>query len=332
MYTPISYALSRVNKNKTKLNILTLPTHEAFQTMLDSTGHNFYMMTGPQIKGWDFHTKPLPPNHYLLPPNDGNIQPGIEYDLLLSQQRFGNLQMFLDLGKRLGVPVLHIDHTMPPPNIKPKQLDGLVSLRANKHAYITEFSKNAWRGSPNDAVIYHGVDSNVFKGWGQVGSVGTHGISVVNQFASRDVFCGWNMWQEVAKQVPMKLIGENPGVSESAKSTEDLVNQLATARFFLNTSQWSPIPLSLIEAMMVGCPIITTSKQEIPKFLHHEENALIADNVDDMVKSARRLMVDDDLCKKLSQNVRATALQFFSLERFVNDWNDILVGTYKGLA
>jgi hypothetical protein len=327
MYTPVSYALSRINKNKQKLNILTLPTHEAFQTMLDKTGHNFYMMTGPNMKGWDFHTKPLPPNHYLLPPTDGGLPVGIEFDLLLSQQRFGNLQMFLDISRKIGVPVLHIDHTMPPKELNHKQLASLTSLRANKHVFITEFSKAAWEGQPEDSVVYHGVSPSLFSGWH---GKETHGISVVNQFASRDVFCGWNIWQEVSRQVPIQLVGENPGLSQSAKSTEELVQKLASARFFLNTSQWSPIPLSLIEAMMVGCPIITTDKQEIPKFLKHEENALIANTPDEMVRAARRLQVDDELCQKLSRNVRQTALQFFSIDRFTKEWNDIILSTYKG--
>lgn len=330
MYTPISYALSRLEPRQgpqpKKLKILTQPTHEGFQTMLGGLDHEFYMITGQGIKPWDFHTKPLPPNHYLLTQPFPPLPAGLEFDLLFAQE-MGSLQRFIDLGRHTGVPVLSLTHTMPPFGIPPKQLAKMQAIRGNRHIFITEFSKTAWGGRPEDKVIYHGVNLEQFKGWN--GLAAKHGISVVNQFASRDVFCGWTEWQEVAKQIPMKLVGENPGLSQSAKSTEDLVAQLASARFFLNTSKWSPIPLSLIEAAAVGCPIITTNHQEIGKFFKGGENCLVANTAEEMVAAAQRILADDDLAIALSLGARATAERYFDYQRFLVEWDQAFLRTWR---
>lgn len=326
MYTPITYTLGRLNQKPKRLKILTFPTHESHATMLSGLEHDFYLLTGPQIKGWDFFTKPLPRNHYLLTQPFPPMPNGIEFDLLFAQEP-NALQRFLDIKKQTGLPLLSLTHTQPPPGVAPKQLAKLQALRADKHVFITEFSKNSWGGRPEDKIIYHGIDTNIFKGWN--GLAAPHGISVVNQFASRDVFCGWTEWQAVAAATPMKLVGENPGLSASAKSTEDLVNQLCTARYFLNTSKWSPIPLSLLEAAACGCPIVTTNHQEIAKFFKHEENCLIANTAQEMMVATTRLKEDDELCQRLGKAARETILKYFDYQRFLTEWNSIFMETAK---
>ena len=326
MYTPISYSLNRLNQGPKRLKILTCPTHESHATMLSGLDHDFYFLTGPQIKNWDFHTKPLPSNHYLLTKPYPPFPQGLEIDLLFAQEPT-SLQRFLEIKQQLGIPVLSLTHTMPPKGINDKQLNRLKTLRANHHVYITEFSKNAWCGQPNDQVIYHGINTEVFKGWN--GLTAQHGISVVNQFASRDIFCGWTEWQQVAKTTPMKLVGENPGLSESAKSTEDLVQQLCSARYFLNTSKWSPIPLSLLEAAACGCPIITTNHQEIGKFFKHEENCLVANTAEEMITATVRLQTDTALCQLLGAAARETVLKHFDYMRFLAEWDQAFLRTWK---
>lgn len=327
MYNPIDYNLSRINQSKKRLKILTVPTHEGYQTLLGNTDHDFYMLQGQGIKQWDFHTRPLPKNHYLLTkPVEQGYPAGLEFDLLFSQERYGGLQRFLDIGKKLDVPVLHLDHTMPPPNMGQRQIDDLAKLRANTHVYITEFSKNAWGGSKDDLVINHGIDTNVFKGYH---GNEQQGISIVNYFPQRDVFCGWNLWQKITQEVPVKLIGENPGLSESISDVNTLVETMSRCRFFLNTSQWSPVPLSLLEAMAIGMPIVTTAKQEIPKIIQHGYNGFLIENEDDAIKYCKVLMEDLELAKKLGSNARKTIETNFNIQTLVNNWNNIFLKTYE---
>lgn len=286
------------------------------------------MMQGQGIKKWDFQTKPLPPNHYLLTKPYPPFPSGIEFDILLSQNRFGNLQQFLELGDRLKLPVINIDHCLPPKEWSKAMVKQVGALKANKNIFITEFNKNVWGDNGNSQIIYHGIDTNVFKGWSCPES-NKYGISVVNQFATRDVWCGWTLWNKVKEKFDIRLVGDNPGISESAKSVEDLVSQLSESAFFLNTSQWSPVPLSLLEAMSMGMPVISTAKQEIPNIIKHGENGFLAETPEEMLEFANKLIDDRGWAQQLGKRARETIVERFSIERFLSEWKNVFQEVYE---
>lgn len=329
MITPIETILHQINNPATNrpLNILTTATHESYQNLLGYLPHKFYMLQGEGFKTWDYHTKPIPKNHYLLHGKFPNFFPrDIEFDLVLSQDKFGGFQRLSELAKRLNIPHLHIDHALPIISWNSEALKRHQDMRANKHLFVAEEGKRAWGGHPEDKVIYYGFDTNIFKGWH--GS-GKHGLSVVNHFASRDIFCGWTIWQDVAKEIPMQLVGENPGISESAKSTEHLAEMYANARFYLNTSQHSTFPMTVAEAMITGCPVISTAKKEIPNIIQHEVTGFLADTPKEMIAYAKLLLNDIELAKRIGENGQRAAIAKFSLERFLNEWNEAIVSCYE---
>lgn len=330
MITPIESVLHKINNpGKVRpLNILTSATHEGYQTLLGYLPHKFYMLQGPGFKTWDYVTKPVPDNHYIInQPFPEFFPKDVEFDLILSQDRFGGLQRFLEIGKRLNIPVLHIDHALVPTNWNVETCKQIKSIRANKHLFVAQTSKDNWEGKLEDQVIYYGLDNQLFNGWtgGKL-----HGISVVNHFPQRDVFCGWNIWKQVSQTISMKLVGENPGLSESAKSTEHLVSMLAESRFFLNTSQHSTFPMTVAEALMVGVPVISTSKRELPLFIEHGINGFLADSPEDMIKYANLLLQDYDLAKKISAAARERALDQFSQAKFLKAWDTAIRECYEG--
>lgn len=328
MIYEINNVLKNTNQNKKnkRLKILTYPTHESYQTMMENIPHDFYMITGNGIKGWDYHTKPIPKNHYLLSQPFPNLPANIEFDLILSQDRFGGLQRSLEISSRFGIPVIHIDHALPPPNAFPKQIEKMKTLTPHQRVFIAESSKEHWGGDVNDPVIRYGLDTNTWSGWH--GS-NEYGLSIVNYFAQRDVFCGWTEWQEVAKSVPMKLIGENPGLSTSAPSTEALIDAIRSSKFYLNTAKWSTLPMSMVEAMMIGCPVITTSYLEAGRIIKHGENGFIADSPKEMIKYAKILLNDYDVAKQIGENGRKSAMEIFKLDKFIEQWSNVLYNTWN---
>lgn len=330
MITNIRTFLNKINQDKIvkkQYKILCTPIHETYQSKLALTGHEFHMMQGPGVKEWNFNLKPLPPNHYLYKLSATEFRGEQQFDMILSQERYSEIQRSLMLSKQFGIPVVHIDHTEPPPGIPPKKLNKLIEMRADKHCFITEHNKVSWQGRQEDVVIPHGIDTDKFKGYSGYDIVG---ISVVNQFAARDVFCGWNLWQSIAKEIPMRLIGENPGISQPAKDENDLITQLSNARFFLNTSQWSPCPLSLLEAASVGLPIVSTAQQDIPRIFKHGENAFLSNNPSELIGYCKQLLNDYDLAVKMGNAARQVILDNYTIDRFLSTWNKVFDDTYIG--
>lgn len=326
MQNPVRTMMGKVNAPQNrKLRILCRPTHEGYQTTLGKIGHEFHMIQGPGVKGWDYHTRPLPANHYLYQnPNFYADQP---FDLILSQQRFGDLQNALSLGQKLGLPVVHIDHTEPPPNISKADLKKMKALRADAHCFITEHNKQTWGGLEEDVVIPHGIDTDIFTGYT---GENTYGISCVNHFMTRDVFCGWNLWREVTERVSggVRLVGHNPGnsfvPSQSINNPVELSQTFAQARYFLNTSLLSPCPLSLLEAAAVGLPIVSTAYQEVPKIFTHGNDAFLSNNPTELAAYCNLLASNKELAAQMGGKARQTIINKFNLDQFTNNWNNVL--------
>lgn len=320
MIHPISF-IGRKLRRKKKYNILCFPTHEGYQSNLDKTGHNFLMVNAPNMKQWDYHTRPLPKNHYIINLIDQSPIFNFEVDLILSQERTTQLPMALDMQRLSGAPVIHLEHTEPLPQWSSKRLDSIISTRANKHVYITEHNKKSWKD--NDAVVIpHGIDDNIFKNYEPTKN---SGVSVVNLFPHRDIFCGWQLWNRIKQEIPLELYGYNPGLSESINDPQRLNEVLRHNRFFLNTSQLSPIPLSLLEAACIGMPIVSTANQEVPKIFTNGVNAILSNDPKELIEACKYFInpANASVTKQYGDNARKLILEKFSMQAFVDAWNNV---------
>jgi hypothetical protein len=312
-----------------KLNILTCPTHEGYQTNLSRTGHNFYMLMAEGMKGWDFQTRPLPPNHYIFTIDHNAVVPHFQIDLILCQNRLAQYPILAPLAKQWGIPMIVLDHTEPPPGLTKAQMMQVAQMVGDYHVSITEHNKMSWDTEKYAPcrVIPHGIDTVAFDGW--VGD-GFYGISLVNHFAKRDLFCGYTLWRHIAQQVPMNLYGDNPDLGTESLIGESAINaKFRDARFFLNTSQYSPVPLSLLEAMACGLPPVTTAKQEIPNIIKNGVNGFISNDQSELISFCKTLLNDQTLARTIRSAARQTIIEKFSMEQFVNNWNLVFNGVLE---
>lgn len=320
MLNKISSNLNRIMyPDKPRLKILTMPTHEGYQSLLAKTGHEFYMIRVPNAKGWDYHTRPLPENHYYYTSPIDKMRGDVHFDIVLCQNRLAQWDVLNGIAKQFGIPLVVLDHTEPPPGISPQDFWALCQRIGDVNVFITEHNQRTWRNLAG-TIIPHGIDTETFTGY--TGDNPT-GISVVNHFAQRDIFCGWNLWTQIAKEVPITLVGENPGISKSINNISELVETLASHRYYLNTSQLSPVPLSVLEAMSVGLPIVTTAHQELPKIIQNGYNGFISNDPQELINYCKVLQQDHTLAKELGNNARKTIEEKFSLAQFVDNWNEV---------
>lgn len=86
---------------------------------------------------------------------------------------------------------------------------------------------------------------------------------------------------------------------------------------FINTTRFDNLPVSLIEAMALGIPVVSTNVGGIPFLISNHENGLLVDNddVDAMCTSVDTLLRQPALAIEISLKARAKAEQF--------DWGSI---------
>ena len=108
-------------------------------------------------------------------------------------------------------------------------------------------------------------------------------------------------------------------------------NQMAThydsADLYLNASRIDNQPLSLIEAMLCGVPVVTTNSGGIPWLVKHGTTGLLANAGDDEVIAAHalRLLDDPEMAQRIATSAREYALIEFSEERVVPQWIELYV-------
>lgn len=309
------------------LNILTFPTHERYQENLAKTNHNFYLLQGEHIKPWNEKYAKLPSNHYLLnPKNQRQLPLHITIDLVLSQNKFGQFEIAKQIADRLQCPLISLEHTLPPNGSGTDYLTQMFNKQGNINIFISEFSKNKWGWEKtNAAVIHHGIDTENFID--RKAKREKIVCSIVNDWIDRDQFCGFNFWQQVTGQpnplFDLNVWGDTPNLSTSTKNISHLIDELNRSLIYLNTSLVSPIPTSLLEAMACGCIPVSTSTCMIPQIIKHEYNGFISNDPLKLRKYIQEILEDPEKYKEISINARKTIGEMFSLEKFVDNWNNI---------
>jgi len=321
--------LSRANSKKDKYNILTFDTHERYQSQMAKTGHNFYSFrfenNGQGQKTWDLAYSKIPDNYYILPKN--SIYAGLDFDMILAQSRFGQIQLAANLKNMLGLPVILLEHTLPIDSWPSDYMKLMKSLSGDINVFISDYSKGRW-GFNNGLTVRHSVDSDIFCPDENIEKE-SYILSVVNDFINRDYCCNFSGWKRITEGLPVRLVGNTPGLSKAASSVPELVNEYRKAKVFLNTSTVSPVPMSLIEAMSCGCAVVSTATCMIPEIITNGVNGFISNNEEELRDYTKLLLKDGDLAKKLGSKARETILTRFSMDDFINTWNSVFDLTYN---
>lgn len=310
-----------------RLNILTFPTHERYETGLAMTGHNFYALRGPGIKDWNKQYAPVPPNYTLLDPtlDTRQIPVELDFDLVLSQNKAGQYPVAVQIARRLHLPLVCLEHTLPPKEWTPGQIARVMRMKGDINVFISEYSRAEWGWLENEArVVHHGIDTKVFKPTTPFKDRTPHALSVVNDWINRDWCCGYNLWKQAMDGLPVMVLGDTPGLSKAAKGVPELVAAYNNSQIFVNTSLISPIPTALLEAMACGCAVVTTGTCMIPNVVRHGINGLVADTPAKIRSCVERLLANPEEAEGMGRAARNWIENQFSMNTFIKNWNSVL--------
>lgn len=302
-----------------RLKILTFSTHERYQSNMCDINADFYVINNEKVKKWNTKYAEIPNNHKIL--NNINkisdLPNYLDFDLVLSHERFKQFDIAESISKHLHIPFASLEHVC-----MTDQRRNLKEKVANTNIFISEYSVKSWEFKNEYEVIHHGVNTKVFhdKNIKRENNI----LSVVNDWINRDYECGFSLWQEITDGMPTVVVGDTPSLSVPAKNLDDLVSKYNRSNIFLNTSIYSPLPTTLIEAMACGCCVVSTANGMIPEIINNEVNGFISNDIDELKLFLNKCLNDESLCKKIGNNARETIVKNFSLDKFTNRWNEVL--------
>lgn len=315
--------INKAIKKKSKYNIITFDTHERFQSELAKTGHDFYAFRYQGCKIWNETFAVMPENYFVLP--NETVLNGINFDFILSQSKFGQLQMAKQIQNYFRIPIISVEHTVPTKDLGPQQVAAMKSLRGDINVFITEYARSQW--GYDGEIVENSIDYDTFKptcGEAEKKYI----LTVANDFVKRDYCLNYKGWQRIIEGLPTKLIGDTPELSKPAASIDELVEEYNKCSLYLNTSTESQLPTVLLEAMACGKPVVSTATCSIPSFIKHGENGFLSNDENELKKYVELLLNNKELREKMGNKAREMITKRFSHERFINSWNKVFDKAY----
>ncbi|HYP48522.1 MAG TPA: glycosyltransferase family 4 protein [Thermoleophilaceae bacterium] len=226
-------------------------------------------------------------------------------------------------GRRPGVdvPAVYVEHNAPQGRITDMRHPAADRPELNL-VHVTHFNHLFWdAGSTPARVIEHGV---VDPGYRYTGELARAAV-VINEARRRGRVTGTDLLPRLNGRVPIDLFGmdaEALGGIENPPQHE-LHGEMARRRVYLHPIRWTSLGLSLIEAMHLGMPVVALATTEAPEAVPPEAGVVSTD-VEVLAGAVRRLVADPDEARTMGKAARAAALDRYSLERFLQDWDRLL--------
>jgi len=94
---------------------------------------------------------------------------------------------------------------------------------------------------------------------------------------------------------------------------------------YVNTSLHEGLPLSVLEAMACGKPIVAARVGGIPEVVHHGEHGFLVEDrtVSGFAASCERLIENQELRRTMGQNARARVAEAFGRERMAASYRTL---------
>lgn len=304
-----------------RLRILTWHVHGNYLYNLTQVPHDFYLVV-------DTERSPGRVGRVGALPWGDNVHeapveriPQMDFDLVLYQHRAG---WDLDRPRWLSaaqqrLPRVYLEHD--PPQQHPTDTPHWVQDEGALLVHCTHFNALMWdAGITPTRVVEHGVKPLTDARYhGDL----ARGLVVVNHLQRRGRRLGVDVYREQLAVVPLALAGMGseglPGALGEL-SQQALPHAMAAHRFFFHPVRYTSLGLALIEAMLLGQPVVGLATTELATVIRSGHDGFIDNRPAALTDAMHRLLRDPGLAREWGERGQATARERFGIDRFVADW------------
>ena len=183
-------------------------------------------------------------------------------------------------------------------------------------------------------VIYNGVDTNSFTPL----SEWAEGPPAIIMVARLDPLKRHDLLLRAARRLRdegldlrVRIVGDGPARSDIARLVnnlglddivelpghrEDVADLLRSSHLFALPSDSEGLPMTIIEAMACGLPVVATRVGGIPELIEPERNGFLIEAGDEaaLAERLRRLIIDKELLERMSVEARRIAISRFEID------------------
>ncbi|HEY2191659.1 MAG TPA: glycosyltransferase [Actinomycetospora sp.] len=235
-------------------------------------------------------------------------------------------------GRRPGIdlPAVFVEHNTPRGDA-PATRHPLAERDDIPVVHVTHFNALMWDcGRAPVRVVEHGVLDPGHRYTGELDRAAV----VVNEPVRRHRVTGTDLLPGFADTVGLDVFGigserlpeavDHPGVRVVGDLPQARMHaELARRRLYLHPIRWTSLGLALIEAMMLGMPVVGLATAEAAVSVPDDAGVVATDPalLHDAIATYR---ADHDLARAHGARGREIALERWSVTRFLQDWDEVL--------
>jgi hypothetical protein len=236
-------------------------------------------------------------------------------------------------GRRPGrdVPAVYLEHNCPQGPV-----NGLRHPVADRGdltvVHVTHFNDRFWDcGRAPRRVIAHGVIDPGHRYTGE----SPRAAVVVNEPVRRARVAGTDLLPAFGSAIPLDLfgmgtqdaadalVGKGLDVTAHDLPQHALHTEVGRRRAYVHPYRWTSLGLSLIEAMLIGLPVVALATTEVPEVVP-EGCGVVSNDLSVLTAALRRYRADRDLAAEDGARARRAARRRFDLDRFLDEWDAVL--------
>jgi hypothetical protein len=310
-------------------HVLTWHTHGSYLYYLSQAPHEFHVLCKPgRPPGYGGRCGPFPfgPNVHDLPADAARER---RFDCILFQEdhHWHEDQYELLTPAQRALPRIYLEHDPPrvpggggwPCDTRHPVDDPNVLL-----VHVTPFNALMWdSGRTPTRVIEHGA---IVPEGIRYGGELARGLVVTNHLARRGRRMGADLVAQLAAELPLDLVGmgaaANGGLGEI--DHPQLPAFMANYRLLFSPVRYSSLSLAVIEAMMVGLPVVALATAEMATVIEHGVSGFAGTDSRQLASLVHTLLRDPALARRLGDAGRRRARERFGIRRFAADWDAAL--------
>jgi hypothetical protein len=313
-----------MRETRKRLRVLTWHAHGNYLWYLSQTPHDFYVPVKagrPHPYGGLAGAFPWPPNLHEIPAERVSRE---RFDCVLMQLERNLItdQFEILCSAQDGVPRIYLEHD--PPLAHPFAQRHSVDDPNVLVVHVTPWNAIMWdSGRSPVRVIEHGVVMpDDIRNTGELG----RGICAINNLYERGRRMGADVFCFARTEVPIDLVGMNStalgGVGEV--SPPSLASFQARYRFAFSPVRQTSMALAIIEAMMIGLPVVGLATGELASVIVNGESGYVDTDLGQVLDAARLLIRDRGEARRLGRGARRTARERYDIGRFTREWDAVL--------
>jgi len=317
------------------MNVLIWHTHGSWMTNFVQGQHTYLVPfepeRGPDGRGraqtWDWPANVVERTPEELADSDVDVlvvQSGRQLELAAD---------WLGARRRRSIPTVWLEHNAPQGAIN--SMCHPAKDRADiTVVHVTHTNALFWdTGDTEAVVIEHGVIDPGARWTGELKRTAV----VINEPLRRWRVTGSDLMAAFGPVTPLDLFGLGADelavalhrpcwLSTHGEPRQDrLHDELALRRCYLHPFRWTSLGLSLIEAMMLGMPVVALATTAVPDSVP-ATCGVVSNDLGVLRDGIIRFQGDHDHARTCGSAARRHALDRFSLDRFLSEWDQLMEG------